>query len=539
MRFAAALSVTALMAAPAAAIDVPKYVDEAPQAGIEHVYDGGWEYFVGGGVAVLDCDADGRQDLYLAGGVGRAGLYRNLSPTGGALRFERVDSEPGGLEQVIGAYPLDVDGDGKQDLAVLRVGENRLYRGLGDCRFESANEAWSFDGGNAWSTAFAARWESGATWPTVAIGNYVDRDAPGSPFGTCHENALYRSAGQNQGFAERIALKPGWCALSAAFTDWNRKGDPDLRFSNDRHYYRGGQEQLWRISAGTVPKLYSRRDGWRKLTIWGMGIASHDLNDDGYPDYFLTSMGDNKLRMLAKGARKPEYRDGALKMGITAHRPYTGGDLQPSTAWHSEFRDVNNDGFIDLFIAKGNVEAMQDFAARDPNNLLIGQPGGGFSESGEIAGIVNYNRARGAALPDLNLDGLPDLVVVNRYEPAEIRRNVGLGTADRPVPMGNWLQIKLVQDDPNRNAIGAWVEVRIGTRTLRREITVGGGHAGGSSGWIHFGTGTAERARVRVQWPDGEWGPWIRLYTNQFARITRGNPRAEIWLPPASEGGQG
>ena len=49
---------------------------------------------------------------------------------------------------------------------------------------------------------------------------------------------------------------------------------------------------------------------------------------------------------------------------MTATRPYTGGDPLPSTAWHPEFQDVNNDGLVDLFVSKGNVEAQQDFAAR-------------------------------------------------------------------------------------------------------------------------------------------------------------------------------
>lgn len=528
-----------LASSPALAVEPPRFVEESEAAGLRHVYDGGWEYFVGGGVAVFDCNDDGRQDLFIAGGSNPASLFENRSPVGGSLRFDALDTEPAGLTEVIGAYPLDIDGDDRQDLAVLRVGENVLFRGTGDCRFERANEAWGFDGGSAWTTAFAARWDKEASWPTIAIGNYVDRNQPGSPFGTCHDNYLFRPKATGEGFGPPEELAPGRCALSAMFSDWNRSGEADLRLSNDRQYYRGGEEQLWRITAGKPPKLYSRRDGWRKLTIWGMGIAHHDLDGDGYPEFFLSSMGDNKLQALAEGARRPSFRDATLKLGITAHRPYTGDDILPSTAWHAEFRDVNNDGFIDLFISKGNVEAMQDFAARDPNNLLIGQPDGSFEEAGEAAGIVNFNRARGAALPDLNLDGLPDLVVVNRRVNVELWRNVGAGGPDRPVSLGNWLHLLLRQEGANRHAIGAWVEVRIGARTLSREITAGGGHAGGTSGWIHFGTGTAERARVRVQWPDGEWGPWIRLYTNQFARITRGNPHAEIWLPPVAGGGAG
>ncbi len=533
------LTLALLLLAPGVrALEPPRFADESASAGIQHRYEGGWEFFVGGGVATFDCDGDGRPDVYLAGGKGPAKLYRNTSRTGGRLSFSLVAAGATGVGQVTGAYPLDIDGDGAIDLAVLRVGENILFRGLGGCRFERANEAWAFAGGNAWTTAFTARWDPGQRWPTLVFGNYVDRAKPGSPWGTCHDNVLVRP-GRDRGFAPPEALAPGHCALSALFSDWNRDGTADLRLSNDRQYYRGGQEQLWRIPASGPPSRYTRAEGWRKLIIWGMGIATHDVDGDGYPDYLLASMGDNKLRILTKGADRPSYGDAARKRGMTAHRPYVGGDILPSTAWHPEFRDVNNDSFIDLFIAKGNVEAMQEFAGRDPNNLLLGGPGGRFEEVGEAAGIVTYARARGASLADFNLDGLPDLLVVNRKANVEVWRNLGRGTARRPVPMGNWLQLKLLQDGGNRNAVGARVEVRVGARTLSRELVVGGGHASGEAGWIHFGVGTAERVRVRIQWRDGEWSDWYQLYANQFARIVRGRSPAQLWLPPAGGGAPG
>ena len=109
----------------------------------------------------------------------------------------------------------------------------------------------------------------------------------------------------------------------------------------------------------------------------------------------------------------------AFAKGVTAHRPYTGGDLRPSTAWHAQFEDVNNDGLVDLFIAKGNVAKMPDFAAKDPNNLLLQGADGKFIESGEAAGVASMAISRGAALADFNMDGLLDLVVVNRWEKAQ------------------------------------------------------------------------------------------------------------------------
>ncbi|HET7646816.1 MAG TPA: FG-GAP-like repeat-containing protein, partial [Candidatus Limnocylindria bacterium] len=125
---------------PTAALGAPHFVDEAASSGVDHTYDGGSPFFVGGGLATLDCNADALPDLYLAGGSNPAALYRNGSAVGGALRFEHLTDAVTDLTDVTGAYPLDIDGDGVTDLAVLRVGENVLLRGLGDCRFERANE---------------------------------------------------------------------------------------------------------------------------------------------------------------------------------------------------------------------------------------------------------------------------------------------------------------------------------------------------------------------------------------------------------------
>jgi hypothetical protein len=97
--------------------------------------------------------------------------------------------------------------------------------------------------------------------------------------------------------------------------------------------------------------------------------------------------------------------------------------------------------------------------------------------------------------------------------------------------MGHWLELRLVQPAANRDAIGSWIEVRSGERTVRRELTVGGGHVGGQLGWTHFGLGTAASAEVRIQWPDGEIGPWIPVQVDQFAIIERGATTARRWIP--------
>ena len=263
-----------------------------------------------------------------------------------------------------------------------------------------------------------------------------------------------------------------------------------------------------------------------------MGIASQDIDDDGYPELYLTSMADNKLRTLTEGPEQPSYGDIALKRGVTAHRPFTGGELKSSTGWHAEFDDVNNDGRMDLFVAKGNVDAMPDFARRDPNNLFLGQRDGPFEEAAETAGVLDFARSRGAALSDLNLDGLLDLVVVERRESVRTWRNVGGGKAGKPAPMGNWLAVELAQDGPNVDAVGSWIEVRSAGRTIAREVTIGGGHAGGQLGPSHFGLGLAKDARVRVHWPDGEASGWLGTEVNRRVRIERGLDQPVTLEPP-------
>ncbi len=513
------LILLAVLAGPAFADDVviPKFIDETETSGITSAYKGDWEFMTGGGVAAFDCNGDGKPDLFMAGGTDKSTLYRNDSATGGGLKFTAVPSGAE-LDRVTGAYPLDIDADGILDLVILRSGEDVIMQGEGQCKFHRANEAWGFDGRDLWSTSFSATWEKGQDWPTLAIGTYIDRTQDAFPWGTCTENALYRPKGK--GFDTPLALNPSYCSLSMLFSDWNRSGTPSLRVSNDREYYKGGTEQMWHVEAGKPPALYTAAEGWKPLKIWGMGIASADVNGDGYPDYFMTSMADSKLQVLAGGADKAAFKDVAFADHGIAQRPYAGGDLRPSTGWHAEFQDVNNDGRQDLFVAKGNVSAMPDFAAMDPNNLMLGQADGTFMEAGDKAGVASFRQSRGASVVDLNGDGQMDIVVVNRNVGAQVWRNSGAGIGGES--LGHWLQLALHEDGSNRDAIGSWIELRQGEKLQRREITSGGGHAGGQLGWWHFGLGADIAAEVRVVWPDGMAGDWAKVDAEGFDDLTRG-----------------
>ena len=174
---------------------------------------------------------------------------------------------------------------------------------------------------------------------------------------------------------------------------------------------------------------------------------------------------------------------------------------------------------------------------KDPSNLLIGQPDGTFVEEAEAAGLLDFGRARGAVVVDLNGDGALDIVTVVRRENVRLWRNDGIATEGVPEgtmmsPIGNWLGVVLDQDAPNHDAIGAWVAVRIGERTVQREVTIGGGHASGSLGPHPFrprrgeqGAGAGHLAGRRGRSVAGRDAP------NGIVRIVRGAAAAEPWTP--------
>ena len=276
---------------------------------------------------------------------------------------------------------------------------------------------------------------------------------------------MFRPAASGSGYAPPTPLSPGFCPLSMLFSDWDGSGRRDLRISNDRQYY--GERSAASSSGGSsracAPRAYTAADGWALLRLWGMGIASYDLTGDGYPEVYLTSQGANTLQTLVAGPSAPAYHGMARELGVEATRPVVGGDPLPSTAWHPEFEDVNNDGSMDLLVTKGNVNEIPDYAQKDPNNLFLGRPDGTYAEAlrgGRDRHLRPGPRGRARRLQQRRA-ARPRGGEPRDARPAVAQRRPRLGRCARR----RWAAGSAsgsTRPGTNRDAIGAVVETRVG-----------------------------------------------------------------------------
>ena len=315
----------------------------------------------GGGVAAFDCDGDGRDELFLAGGTEPAALYHNDSPIGGALRFSRA--------------PVARHRPDRGRPAPTRSTSTATARSTSSCSAAAATSCC------AASATAASRRPTGQLGIDVPPGldDRVQRHVGG------HERAAdagLRPLPRARGGPLRRELARAARAATGRRATPPRSRSPRAtarcRCCSATGATRGSATCGCRTTATTTstarsscggsrpasrPAPYTEADGWQPLQIWGMGIASQDLTGDGRPEVFLTSQADNKLQTLAAGAARPDYRGhraaaaGSPRSGPTSaatccrRRPGTRSSPTSTTTASS-----------DLLVTKGNVDAQLDQA---------------------------------------------------------------------------------------------------------------------------------------------------------------------------------
>lgn len=494
---------------------------------------------LGSGVALLDCDGDGWLDIYLAttrnlprsepnASQGNR-LFRNL----GGWRFEDVteSSGAGAREFCHGAAVGDVNNDGKPDLYLTCLGGNRLLIN------ETANGAIKFRDVSQGSGAECGLWSSGAA--------FLDYDRDGvldlyvSCYGKWKDTDPHPYCGDE---------KRGLRVICSPFS-----------IQPERHFLYKGRGDGTFIETTKAAGVY-REDGR------GLGVVAADVDLNGWIDLYVANDGCPNFLFLNQGGGR--FEDVTQTSGAAYDET---GQVQGSMG--VDIEDVDGDGWPELFTT--NFRGQY-------NTLYQNLSGKSFQDVSARAGLVRDSRLYvgwGCALADFNLDGAPDLFVVNGevddnlrsfgqendYEqPAKVwihRGGLRFETLARPGPffeknhpargaafgdidndgdldavvsrmdqnvavlsnespnLGHWVRLELQAATSNRSAIGAVVTVRIGDRILKRQRKGGDSYLSANDPRLLIGVGSADRVdRVEIVWPNGARSELRDLQTGRSHR---------------------
>jgi hypothetical protein len=531
---AAALLALAAMLAPSAAPS-PNFEDRSAGSGISFVLRNAASpekhqiETMAAGVAVFDYDNDGYPDIYFANGAEQPSLektgpqyYNRLYRNKHDWTFEDVTAKAGvgGSGYNIGIAAADYDNDGFADLFVTGVKGNTLFHNRGDGTFENVTRAAGLES-HDWAVAAAWLDYDNDGRPDLFVVNYVKWDPAAELFcgdsargvrTYCHPrfyeplpDRLYRNNGDGT-FAD-VSAAAGIAShrgkgMGAAIADYDHDGWMDIFVAND-----------------TVANFlfHNEHNGRFRETalqagvglnddgkaLSSMGADFRDLDNDGWEDLFVSALASETF---------PVFRN--LGRGLFSDITYpsrVGAISMPLSGWSMGIFDFDNDGSKDVFVATGdvqdNTELLTSRKSRQQNLLLLNDGHAAFRSS--FTGPAAQNR--GVAFGDFDRDGRVDAIVTRLNESPLLLRNV-MGAGN------HWLALQL-------NAIGARVTVRTGALKQVNHATTATGYACSSDPTIHFGLGHATRAdTIEIDWPTGPRQTLTNVQADQYLTVQKGKP---------------
>lgn len=499
----------------------------------------------GTGVAAFDYDGDGWLDIFLVNGSTLEGFPKGQEPTNHLYRnrhdgtFEDVTSRAGltasGWGQ--GACAGDYDNDGHEDLFVTYWGQNKLYRNKGDGTFDDVTAA-----GNLVSSR--PRWSTGCAFLDydrdgrldLIVANYIDLDLSTTPVpssGLCRykglavacgppglpgaRNLLYHNdgGGKFSDVSEKsgIVNAKGTYALGVSTLDFDGDGWIDVYVANDSNpsaLYRNNRDGTFTDIGTTAGCAYSQ-DGKSQS---GMGIAIGDYDRNGTMDIFKTNFaGDTSTLYANTGNGMCEDRTFASGVGINTRW----------LGWGVGFLDLDNDGWLDLFLVNGHVypevDSLRSEAAyQQPKVVYRNLHNGRFADVTTQLGapVTTARAARGAAFADFDNDGDTDIVVNNVHDTPDLFR------LDQ-TSGHHWITLKLVGTRSNRSAIGSMVRVITADGEQRQEVRGGGSYYSQNDLRLQFGLGEAKAVeRIIVRWPNGNEETWSGSGVDRIHTLVEG-----------------
>lgn len=513
-----------------------RLIDEAKERGLEFIYESGatemrqLPEIMGGGVALVDTDDDGDLDVYLVqsdtlareSATAENGLFLN----DGTGYFELHDAADASAATGygMGVSAGDVNNDGLPDLFVTHVGRNLLLVNTDNNQFTKEHSQLSFHRED-WSTAstFADFDQDGDL--DLWVVNYLEwspvlepecyqimlgsRDyCSPSHYDAPAQDRVFRNDGGNRftdvsNSAGILGTKGN--GLGVVVADFNNDGLIDVFVANDTSV-----NHLW-INQGNFEFIEQAAE-WNcavdqhGVARAGMGIVATDLDDDQDQDVVVVHITTEPNYVFRN--ENSYFRDIASSAGLNTF-------TQRYTRFGLVVDDLNNDGWLDLFEANGAVSRLAQphdgdrFA--EPNALYQGTASGRFEFIGYSEG---FNTSRGAAVGDVNNDGLMDIVVVDRDRAVKLLMN-------QSDDSGNWLILD-VRDEHGKAAIGAVVSLSAGDRTLTRVVQQSGSYLSSRDSRVHFGIGDASSvSNVGIDWPDGSRDTLVALQANQIKVVSQ------------------
>jgi hypothetical protein len=508
------------------------FTDATRAAGIDsHLTCGGPEKLyimesMCGGVAFLDYDNDGWQDILLVNGSTLEDLKTGKSPRSKLFHnnhdgtFTDVTEKAGLLHRgwCFGAAVGDYDNDGWEDLYITCLTGSVLYKNNGDGTFRDVTAQAGVGNPGRWGTSAAFGDYDRDGYLDLYVANYVDLDLNNLPkFGStpfCQYRGIPVSCGprglpgsrdrlyHNNGdgtftdVTEKMGIDPkAYYGLGVIWADYDGDGWPDIYVANDSSpsllYHNNEGKSFTEVGLEAGVALSS--DGREQA---GMGVDFGDYDNDGWPDLVKTNFSDDTNNLYHN------YGDGTFD--DRAGPAGVGAISVPFLGFGVRFFDYDNDGWKDILIANGHVNPQVDahaFGVSYAERALLfhNLRNGRFEEVGLRAGpaLKQPRVSRGLAVADFDNDGALGVLISNLDGSPTLLRNTGKGR-------GHWIRLKLIGTRSNRDAFGARVEVVAGALRQVDEVRANSSYLSASDPRLHFGLGPATRVdRIVVHWPSG------------------------------------
>lgn len=506
---------------------------------------------IGGGVAVLDYDLDGRPDLYFTQGGAEPDLenldewngqepnqlLRNLGAAfGDTTLFAGADDRGYGQ----GATSGDFNADGFPDLLIANIGHNRLFINNGDGSFRDASLSIR-SGSGRWTTSVAIADLNGDDLPDIVESNYVGQasvfDESELKVDLASGMVFAVRPGDFDGMSDRVFVSDGLGGtrvielrggpddapadgLAILVADIDGQGGNELFVANDmranQYWVRSDEQDASSFDdrATVSGCAFSNRGDANAC----MGVAPADFDGDGDLDFAVTNFYGEPMNFYVQ--RSPgQFQDQSAKTNLfSISYNVNGFGTQPI--------DYDNNGRVDLFVMNGHIHDNRSIGL--PFKMLpqlIDGSGAKFeslSVQDSSAYFQTPTLGRAAATLDWNGDGRLDLVTTHIDHPHGLLQNDSTTS-------GEFLQLRCVGTVGERDAIGARVEVQLADRSKHGFVATGDGFACKNEALLSFGLGASpEIQQVTVTWPSGGSQIFQGLAANHRYTLVEGEVNATI-----------